>query len=330
MKWIKVKLVSASLVMVFGISGVFGESSLKVPEDFPLAHANQVSLSNDHLRATLYAREFAQGNAVYVEIVPVDVSDVKVTALSMGRNVYPLTKKEWGYRTFIGFSPDANPGPRTLRITYTADGKYGTLNVAFSIKDVEFPVKRTPLDLGKYSNQTVQKDPEVIAFIQRSWKKKQAAFAQRGGDMVDGHLSHPRDMHHVTSPFWATRVYQQYKMVNGKKVRLEDKVRVHRGLDLRGITGTPVFALASGKIVLAEKLYYEGNMVIIDHGNRIFSYYMHMSALDVKAGDRVTGGDVIGKVGSTGVSTASHLHVSLIMQGQQVDPLSILSLPIRD
>jgi murein DD-endopeptidase MepM/ murein hydrolase activator NlpD len=119
-------------------------------------------------------------------------------------------------------------------------------------------------------------------------------------------------------------------MKNGKKVRGKNRIRVHRGLDLRGVKGTPVYALADGEVVLAEELFYEGNFVLVDHGNRIFSYYMHLDSLDVKKGDRVKAGQLLARVGSTGVSTASHLHVSFIIRGIQVDPLSILPLPFRD
>ena len=79
----------------------------------------------------------------------------------------------------------------------------------------------------------------------------------------------------------------------------------------------------------AEKLYFEGNMVIVDHGNRIFSYYMHMSEIRVNPGDLVEAGQVVGLVGSTGMSTAAHLHVSVVINGVQADPLSFLARPYR-
>jgi murein DD-endopeptidase MepM/ murein hydrolase activator NlpD len=88
--------------------------------------------------------------------------------------------------------------------------------------------------------------------------------------------------------------------------------------------------MAAGKIGLAELVYYEGNMVILNHGDGVFTYYMHMSKLLVKAGDRVNPHQQIGEVGATGAVTGSHLHVSLFIHGRDTDPMSLLCLPIRD
>jgi murein DD-endopeptidase MepM/ murein hydrolase activator NlpD len=147
--------------------------------------------------------------------------------------------------------------------------------------------------------------------------------------MLSRKLSHPRGMHYITSSFWKTRKYVRYKTEDGKKIRLKDQVKIHRGLDLRGKSETPVYAMGRGKVVLADKLYYEGNLLIIDHGNAVFTYYMHLHSIIVKPGDIVEAGQIVARVGSSGMSTASHLHVSLVMKGIQVDPLTLLSLPVK-
>ncbi len=137
-----------------------------------------------------------------------------------------------------------------------------------------------------------QEKPEVLEFIKESSEKKKAAFGSSGEDIISSSFSHPRDLHYITSPFWSRRVYMRYKEENGKRIRLKNKVRVHRGLDLRGVEGAPLFALADGRVVLADMLYYEGNMLILDHGNGIFSYYMHLNSIRVKKGDTVHGGEL--------------------------------------
>ncbi len=91
---------------------------------------------------------------------------------------------------------------------------------------------------------------------------------------------------------------------------------------------SPVFSMADGKIVLAMKMFYEGNLVAVDHGNKVFTYYMHMDSMAVKEGDIVKAGDLVGRVGSTGTSTGPHLHVALSIRGVHVHPLSLLSLPV--
>lgn len=99
---------------------------------------------------------------------------------------------------------------------------------------------------------------------------------------------------------------------------------VHRGLDLRGAMGTPVRAAADGVVALVDNLYFSGNVVYIDHGLGVFTAYLHMSATDVRPGQTVRRGDIIGRVGATGRVTGPHLHLSLIVQGTGVDPLPLL------
>lgn len=108
--------------------------------------------------------------------------------------------------------------------------------------------------------------------------------------------------------------------------------RPHYGIDLGAAKGTPIYAPASGKIVIAESdLYYEGGLVGIDHGQGFISYTMHMSKVDVKAGQLIKKGDKVGEVGSTGRSTGPHLHWSLRWHGKQVDPSNMVKpqLPIQ-
>ena len=95
----------------------------------------------------------------------------------------------------------------------------------------------------------------------------------------------------------------------------------HEGLDFMGATGMPVYAPADGVVALAEKLTVRGNAVIIDHGWGIYSGVYHMSKINVTVGQRVKQGQVVGKIGSTGLSTGSHLHWDLRVRGLNVDPM---------
>jgi len=95
----------------------------------------------------------------------------------------------------------------------------------------------------------------------------------------------------------------------------------HEGVDILGATGVPVHAPADGVVVLAQPLTVRGNAVIIDHGWGIFSGLYHLSAIDVLVGQRVKQGQIVGKIGSTGLSTGSHLHWEVRVRGLNVDPL---------
>ncbi|MFO8083284.1 MAG: peptidoglycan DD-metalloendopeptidase family protein [Desulfobacterales bacterium] len=94
----------------------------------------------------------------------------------------------------------------------------------------------------------------------------------------------------------------------------------HKGLDIAAKTGTVVKATADGRVTFAGKKGFYGNLVVIDHGHGMVTRYGHLNALTVKRGDRVSRGDIVGKVGSTGRSTGSHLHYEVHLNGVPVNP----------
>lgn len=95
----------------------------------------------------------------------------------------------------------------------------------------------------------------------------------------------------------------------------------HEGTDFSAYAGTPVVAPAAGTVVLAEPLAVRGGAVIIDHGLGIYSGYYHLSSVIATVGQAVTPGDVLGEVGTTGLSTGNHLHWDLIVNGTWVDAM---------
>jgi murein DD-endopeptidase MepM/ murein hydrolase activator NlpD len=107
------------------------------------------------------------------------------------------------------------------------------------------------------------------------------------------------------------------RVINGKRRNQ------HTGIDLQAEEGTPVLACNSGMIVLVDQLFFSGKSVVLDHGWGLFSMYFHLSETLVKEGDRVNQGAMLGRVGSTGRSTESHLHWGIRMNGARVDPLSL-------
>jgi len=95
----------------------------------------------------------------------------------------------------------------------------------------------------------------------------------------------------------------------------------HSGVDLEGAAGAPVTSPACGRVVLAEPLHVRGNAVVVDHGRGVMTGYWHLSQIDVQVGQQVEAGELLGLVGSTGLSTGAHLHWELRIMGVQVDPL---------
>ena len=102
----------------------------------------------------------------------------------------------------------------------------------------------------------------------------------------------------------------------------------HQGLDYAVSAGTPVRAVNSGVVVLAKPMYFEGNFIVVDHGQGLLSLYLHLSEFKVKEGDQVQAGEVIGLSGGTGRATGAHLHLAIRWQGVYLDPAVLLKLPI--
>ena len=112
-----------------------------------------------------------------------------------------------------------------------------------------------------------------------------------------------------TASGWGMRMHPIYKIL-----------RFHYGMDFTASTGTDVFSTGNGVVKSADREVGYGNCVVIDHGFGYETYYAHLSKIDVKVGQKINRGDVIGLVGSTGTSTAPHLHYEVSKDGKKVNP----------
>lgn len=99
----------------------------------------------------------------------------------------------------------------------------------------------------------------------------------------------------------------------------------HKGMDIGASTGTNILAAASGEVIISTYSYSAGNYIMINHGGGVYTVYMHCSQLLASAGDQVSQGQVIAKVGSTGVSTGPHLHFGIRVNGTYVNPANYVS-----
>ena len=104
----------------------------------------------------------------------------------------------------------------------------------------------------------------------------------------------------------------------------EQERRPHNGLDIAADVGTPIKATADGTVIDAGDFFFSGNMVFIDHGQGIISLYAHMDRIDVKAGDSIKQGQLIGTVGQTGRATGPHLHFAVFANKTLIDPIYML------
>ena len=116
-----------------------------------------------------------------------------------------------------------------------------------------------------------------------------------------------------------TGVYGSQRILNGKPRR------PHYGLDFHAPEGTPVKAMMDGVITLAENnMYFTGGTIIFDHGHGISTLFMHMKDVDVKVGQQVKKGEIVGTLGKSGRATGPHLDIRLNWFDVKLDPASIL------
>jgi hypothetical protein len=168
----------------------------------------------------------------------------------------------------------------------------------------------------KVPERFVQPDPEALKRIEADQEMKKKAFSHQTPAPEWSGSFHAPISSTVSEPFGTRRTF------NGKLAS------IHRGVDYHAKEGTPILAANSGTVVLARELFYEGNCVIIDHGQQFMTLYMHLSHIQVSEGERVKEGQQIGLSGATGRATGPHLHVAVRWQGAYLDPIQLWALPM--
>jgi murein DD-endopeptidase MepM/ murein hydrolase activator NlpD len=124
----------------------------------------------------------------------------------------------------------------------------------------------------------------------------------------------------VTPTIWPTDSRKITSLFGVRTDPFTRRATFHAGLDISGDTGDPIYAAADGTVISAERSSAHGNNVLIAHANGIRTHYSHMSKILTVVGAKVSKGDIIGKLGSTGRSTGPHLHYEVIVNGNHVDP----------
>jgi murein DD-endopeptidase MepM/ murein hydrolase activator NlpD len=216
-----------------------------------------------------------------------------------------IARRENETYAIVGLALGVQPGAHYLEARTLEDKP---LRLAFEVRDKTYETQRITIK----DKRKVNPEKRDLERIRREQKQIGAA------------LSHWSDGTAVTLDF--------LKPVNGplsspfglRRYFNDQPRKPHSGLDIAAAEGAPISAPAPGTVIDTGEFFFNGNTVFIDHGQGLITMYCHMSRIDVKPGQRVAAGEVIGAVGMTGRVTGPHLHWGVSLNNARVDPLLFL------
>lgn len=226
---------------------------------------------------------------------------VEPTQAYFGKQRVMLRHDANGWFAVIGLPLSLKPGQHHLVYT-TRHGKRHT--ISFDVHNKQYTVQRITIK----NKQLVTPTAKEMVRIRREYKIIHHALASwRANLQPNMQLEIP--VHGIrTSPFGARRI------LNGKPRK------PHSGIDIAAKAGTPIRAADAGIVAAAGDYFFDGNTVLLDHGQGLVTMYCHLRRIDVKPGEHVTRGQVIGQLGQTGRTTGPNLHWGVSLNNTMVSP----------
>ena len=249
------------------------------------------------------SRSVQPGEIVLLSIAAPGAASIHVRAFDHDVAAYRDAARGW--QALVGIDLDVKPG--TYPVAVDAGGAHGRYDLVVAPR--VFRTRRLTVN-----EAFVTPPPSEQPRIDRESALMAAVWAAPAAERL------------WTEPF-VRPVPQDANSAFGTRSIFNGKPRnAHGGADFLSPAGTPIHAPNAGRVAVARNLYFSGNTVIIDHGLGLFSMLAHLSAIDVHEGDRVSAGQLMGRVGATGRVTGPHLHWAVRAGSARVDPLSLLAL----
>jgi len=231
---------------------------------------------------------------------------------TMGKKVFfnpDQSRKTW--YGLAGVALESRLGSQTIALKGSdANGRHVTFSAKFEVEARKANIRVPP--------EFTDPDDEERARVAREALLKREVFKTLSNDALwNGSFLRPVDAGiRLTAAFAGTRRFNS------------GPVKTHRGADFGAPQGTPIKAMNSGRVIVAQNLFYDGNLVTIDHGQGLLSLYLHLSKMEVKVGDMVKAGQMIGRSGSTGRASGPHLHLQVKWAGADIDPEDLMELKL--
>lgn len=237
-----------------------------------------------------------------VAVIALEDRGVRPTAAFNGSSVLVVPNAEYGgHLAIVGIGQKTNSGQHSLNVNYGGAQE----SLAFNVRSKKYREQHIKLGTNRHVNP-VQSDLDRYS---REAAEQTAAYKEfRAAIPSNVVLDRPVDGGRYSAVFGVRRFF------NGQERNS------HSGLDIAVPQGTPVKASADGVVTIVGDYFFNGKTVFVDHGQGLISMYCHLSAIDVLKGQTVSRGEVLGKVGSTGRSTGPHLHWTVSLNTQRVDP----------
>lgn len=266
----------------------------------------QPSLSD---QVTITPAEVEPGSPEIIRVVARGASSIEGEWLGRKVEFFRTSSGEWG--ALAGVDVQVPEGPSTLHLRIKQPDGWAEVNSHVEIHPAHYRTGTLTV-----APKFVSPGPAEIKEIEAEIKLKSDVLAHSAPEPL-WHGDFHAPVRSAPTDSFGTR-----RMFNGKLAS------IHRGADFHARTGTRVRASNSGVVVLARRLYFEGNCVIIDHGMGLFTESMHFSRIDVHEGERVRTGQLLGLSGATGRVTGPHLHWAVRWQGAYLDPVKLLRLKL--
>ncbi|WP_259756901.1 M23 family metallopeptidase [Pseudomonas sp. GCEP-101] len=222
------------------------------------------------------------------------------TATFQGKPVLVVREEGRDWIAIVGIPLTAKAGSQQIVVKQAGASR----NLGFSVGSKHYKEQRIRLSNTRQVNPL----PEDLKRINRELAEQTEAYRSFSPGtpsnlVLDKPVNGP-----LSSPFGLRRFF------NG------EERNPHSGLDFAVPAGTPIKTPAAGKVILIGNYFFNGNTVFVDHGQGFISMFCHMSKIDVKLGDQLARGDVVGRVGATGRATGPHMHWNVSLNDTRVDP----------
>ena len=236
-----------------------------------------------------------------VAIVPLSSGDQHAPSVYFNGQRIMVLKDAGQWVAIVGIPLNSAPGTATLQIR--TDAAHHTSRT-FTIQDKAYTTQRITIK----DKRKVDPNIQDLKRIHREHRVMQAVFtAWHAQDAVPLRFDLPAQGP-VSSPFGLRRIF------NG------EARNPHSGLDIAADAGAPIHAPAAGRVAAVGNYFFDGNTVLIDHGQGLVTMYCHMQKIMVKKGQQLARGEVIGLVGQTGRATGPHVHWGVSLNNARVDP----------